>query len=273
MRVLYQGLAFGESPRWHGGRLWVCDWGAHELLTFGPDGARELVVRVESFPFCIDWAPDGRLLITSAADRAVLTLERDGTLSRYADLRSVQPHAPGNEIVVDEQGRAYVNGAGFAGGAFTPGIVALVDSDGSARTVADELAFPNGMALTDDGATLIVAESHAGQLTAFDVESDGGLTGRRVWAAVEGSAPDGICVDASGAVWYADVPNQCCARVAEGGEVLERISVDRGCFSCALGGPDRRTLFIVARDWHGMADVAAGNGTGQVLAVEVAVGG
>jgi sugar lactone lactonase YvrE len=256
MRFLHEGLAFGESPRWHDGQLWVCDWGAHELLRFGADGRPELVARVESFPFCIDWLPDGRLLIVSAAQQAVLTLSGEV----YADLSGLRP-SPGNEIAVDPRGRAYVDGNG---------VVALVEPSGAARTVADGLAFPNGMAITPDGATLIVAESHASRLTAFDIAADGSLSGRRVWAAVSGSAPDGICLDASGAVWYADVPNRCCVRVREGGEVLERISADRGCFSCALGG---RTLYIVAREWHGMADLAAGNGTGQVLAVEVSVGG
>jgi sugar lactone lactonase YvrE len=275
MSVLYEGLAFGESPRWHEGRLWVCDWGAQALLTIGADGAADAVAHVASFPFCIDWLPDGRLLIVSAADRAVLTLQRDGSLARYADLSQLEPHPPGNEIVTDGNGRAYVNGAGFdplRGGAPVPGIVALVDGDGHARRVADDLAFPNGMAITPDGSTLIVAESHAGRLTAFDIEGDGALSARRVWAAIEGSAPDGICVDAQAAVWYADVPNRCCVRVREGGEVLARIEADRGCFSCALGGPDGRTLFIVAREWHGMADVTAGNGTGQILCEEVAVG-
>jgi sugar lactone lactonase YvrE len=275
MRVLYQGLAFGESPRWHDGRLWVCDWGAHELLTIGTGGAAEVVARVNSFPFCIDWLPDGRLLVVSAADRAVLTLAPDGSLVTYSDLSALEPHPPGNEIVADAHGRAYVNGAGFAplrGGAPVPGIVALVQADGSARRVAEDIAFPNGMAITPDGRTLIVAESHASRLTAFSIDPDGGLSERRVWAAIDGSAPDGICVDADGAVWYADVPNHCCVRVADGGEILQRIDADRGCFSCALGGPDGHTLFIVAREWHGMANVAAGNGTGQVLSVEVAVG-
>jgi sugar lactone lactonase YvrE len=275
MRVLYEGLDFGESPRWHGDRLWVCDWAAQELLTIGFDGGAEVVARVASFPFCIDWLADGRLLIVSAADRAVLTLERDGSLARYADLSHLEPHPPGNEIVTDDHGGAYVNGAGFdplQGGAPVPGIVALVDGDGRARRVAGDLAFPNGMAITPDGLTLIVAESHAGRLTAFDIQDDGGLRDRRVWAAIEGSAPDGICVDAEGAVWYADVPNRCCVRVREGGEVLQRVEADRGCFACALGGPDGCALFIVAREWHGMADVRAGNGTGQILCEEVAVG-
>lgn len=275
MRVLYEGLAFGESPRWHGGRLWVCDWGAQELLTIGPDGAADVIADVASFPFCIDWLADGRLLIVSAADRAVLSLARGGALARYADLSHLEPYPPGNEIVADKHGRAYVNGAGFdplRGGAPAPGTVALVERDGRARQVAEDLAFPNGMAITPDGSTLIVAESHAGQLTAFAIDGEGNLHDRRVWAAVEDSAPDGICLDAQGAVWYADVPNCCCVRVREGGAVLERVEVDRGCFACALGGPNGRTLFIVAREWHGMADISAGNGTGQILCTEVAVG-
>lgn len=247
MQVRYDGLAFGESPRWHDGRLWVCDWGAHSLLVFDEDGRPEVVARVDSFPFCIDWLPDGRLLIVNAARQAVV--RESGEV--YADLSGLGPHPPGNEIVVHPNGWAYVNGGE---------LLARVDPDGSAWLVADGLAFANGMAISPDGTTLIVAESHAACLTAFTIELDGGLSGRRVWAAVDGSAPDGICLDDSGAIWYADVPNRCCVRVREGGEVLQRIAADRGCFSCALGG---HTLFVVAREWHGMSDLAAGNAPGR----------
>ena len=147
---------------------------------------------------------------------------------------------------------------------FAPGVVALVTPDGSARRVADGLAFPNGMLVTSDNATLIIAESYASRLSAFDIGGDGGLANRRVWADV-GEAPDGICMDAEGAVWYATVPGRRCVRVREGGEVLQTVELDRGGFACMLGGPDRRTLFVVAREWHGM-DVSRGMGTGQLLA-------
>jgi sugar lactone lactonase YvrE len=159
----------------------------------------------------------------------------------------------------------------MAGEPPAPGFIALVTPDGVARVVADDLRFANGMAITPDGATLIVAESHAGRLSAFDIDADGELENRRVWAAVEGSAPDGVSLDAEGALWYADVPNRQCVRVAEGGEILETIVADRGCFSCALGGADGRTLFVIAREWHGADGLAAGEGTGQVLTTHVAV--
>jgi sugar lactone lactonase YvrE len=268
LETLLDGLSFPESPRWHDGRLWVCDWGAHRLLTVDADGHARTVAEVRSFPFCIDWRPDGRLLVTSAAQRAVLALGEDGTLARYADLSGLGPYPPINEIVVDGRGNAYVDGGGFdmlAGDPPAPGTIALVTPDGAARTVADGIHFGNGMAITPDGGTLIVAESHAGRLSAFTIDPDGSLSDRRVWAQVPGSAPDGICLDAEGAVWYADVPHRQCVRVAAGGEILATVSADRGCFSCALGGPDGDTLYVIAREWHGSGGLAAGEGTGQVL--------
>ena len=274
LRVLLQGLVFGESPRWHDGRLWVCDWGAERLLALDGDGQVETIAEVHSFPFCIDWLPDGRLLIVSAADGAVLTLAAGGELAVYADLGGLGPNPPNNEIVVDRRGNAYVDGGGFdmrAGEPFAPGTIALVTPAGEARQVADGIHFGNGMAITADGETLIVAESYGRRLTAFSIAADGGLGERRLWADLGEGVPDGICLDREGAVWYADVPNRRCVRVAEGGEVLQTVEADRGCFSCALGGPQGRTLFIVAREWHGGAAMRAGDGTGQVLSVEVAV--
>jgi sugar lactone lactonase YvrE len=270
METLMTGIAFGESPRWHEGRLWFSDWGAGELIAVDLSGRSEVVARVQSFPFCIDWLPDGRLLIVHSRDRLLLRREPDGSLVTHADLSSLAPGS-WNEIVVDGRGNAYVNGAGFdlmAGEEFAPGVVVLVTPDGSARRVADGVAFPNGMAVTPDNSTLIVAESYASRLTAFDIAADGGLSNRRVWAAVGEDHPDGICLDAAGAAWYADVGNKHCVRVREGGEVLQTIDLDRGCFACMLGGPDGRTLFVVAREWHG-TDISRGTGTGQLLTAAV----
>jgi sugar lactone lactonase YvrE len=275
--VLLEGLAFGESPRWHDGALWVCDWGAHELLRVGADGNAEVVARVQSFPFCIDWlpAPDGRLLAVSAADKAVLAIADDGTLATFCALDGLAPSPPNNEIVVHPDGHVYVDGGGFdlgAGEAPAPGYVALIGADGSsARLVADGIEFGNGMAITEDGSTLIVAESYGRRLSAFTIGADGGLSERRVWAELGDGVPDGICLDASGAVWYADVPNQRCQRVREGAEVLDTVEFDRGCFACMLGGDDGRTLYVVAREWHGGAEMRRGDGTGQVLTVRVDV--
>ncbi len=269
-RVLMSDIAFGESPRWHDGRLWFCDWGAEELIAVDTDGHSEVICAVHSFPFCIDWLPDRRLLIVSAREQKLLRMEPGGSLVTHADLRVLSDRPPNNEIVVDGRGNVYVNGGGFdmmAGEEFAPGTIALVGADGSAREVADGLEFANGMTVTPDNSTLIAAESYGGRLTAFDIASDGGLGNRRVWAQVPGSAPDGVCSDAEGAVWYGDVPNKHCVRVAEGGEILQTVELDRGAFACMLGGAAGRTLFIVAREWRGRESAGDGSRSGQILTV------
>ena len=256
-RTLLTGLGFGESPRWHDGRLWFCNWGFGEVIALDLDGSSELMARIPTtIPFSIDWLPDGRLLVVSGQEALLLRQEPDGTLVTHADLTGLD--SVFNEIVVDGRGNAYVNG----------GTIALVTPGGSARQVADGLQFGNGMAVTPDNATLIVAESHGNRLTAFDIAADGGLSGRRVWAGLGRGVPDGICIDADGAVWYADVPNRRCVRVREGGEVLQTIDLDRGGFACMLGGEDGRTLFMVAAEWRGMEAAAEvmQEKTGQVLA-------
>jgi sugar lactone lactonase YvrE len=220
---------------------------------------------------CIDRLPDGRLLIVSGRDGRLLRREPDGSLVTHADLSALSGKGhPWNEIVVDGRGNAYVNNQGFdfPGGEFAPGSIALLTPDGSPRQVADGIAFPNGMAVTPDNSTLICAESYGRRLTGFDIAGDGSLSNRRVWADLGDGVPDGICVDVDGAVWYADVPNRRCVRVREGGEVLQTVELDRGGFSCALGGADRRTLFIVATEWSGPETMGRGPRTGQVLAVE-----
>jgi sugar lactone lactonase YvrE len=270
-QILMTGILFGEQPRWHEDRLWFSDWGTREVIAVDLEGNNEVMLSVPSFPCCVDWLPDGRLLVVSARDGLVLRREPDGTLVTHGDLSRVSKPAAGNELVVDGRGNAYVNGGGFdlmAGEPFAPGIVALVRPDGSAAQVADGLAFPNGMLVTPDNATLIVGESYAKRLSAFDIASDGSLSRRRVWADLGDGVPDGICLDAEGAVWYGDVPNKRCVRVREGGEVLQTIELDRGCFACALGGADRRTLFMMATEWNGPAGMFAEPRTGQVLTVE-----
>jgi sugar lactone lactonase YvrE len=271
LQTLMTGIAFGESPRWHDDRLWFSDWGAQEVIAVDLEGKSEVIVRVQfpSFPMCIDFLPNGRLLVVSARDRLLLRMEPDGALVTYADLTGLSDHGF-NDIVVDGRGNAYVNDVGFdfPGGEFAPGTIALVTPDGSARQVAGGVAFPNGMAVTPDNSTLIVAESYGNKLTAFDIAADGSLSNRRVWADLDGGVPDGICLDAENAVWYADVPNKRCVRVREGGEVLQTIELDRGCFACALGGADKRTLFMIATEWHGTTSMAGGARTGQVLTIE-----
>jgi sugar lactone lactonase YvrE len=265
-QTLMTGLVFPESPRWHDDHLWLADWGAQAIVALDLQGESEIMARVPSFPFSIDWLPDGSLLIVSASDGLLLRREQDGSLMTHADLTSFATH-PWNEIVVDGRGNAYVNNIGFnfPDGEFAPGILTLVNLDGSTRQVADNVAFPNGMVVTPDNGTLILAESYGARLTAFDIAPDGSLSNRRVWAELNGGAPDGICLDAEGAIWYGDVPNQRCVRVWEGGEVLQTIELDRGCFACMLGGPDRKTLFLIANTWGGSQDMAAGAAMGQVL--------
>ena len=268
-QVLLEGVAFGESPRWHDRRLWFSDWGAQEVLAVDEAGSKEVIARVDfpTFPMCIDFAADGRLLVVAGRDGRLLRREPDGSLAGYADLTRLST-SPWNDIVVDRAGNAYVDNVGFEfpGGEFAPGTLALVKPDATARQVADGLAFPNGIAVTPDERALIVAESYAERLTAFEIDDDGGLSDRRVWAETPGDHPDGICVDAEGAVWYADVGNNHCVRVREGGEVLDTVTCDRGCFACMLGGVDGSTLFIVAQEWGGPESRRPGARTGQVLA-------
>ncbi len=260
----------GESPRWHEGRLWFSNWGAQEIIAVDVEGNSEVVTSVPTtIPFSIDWLPDGRLLVVSGPEALLLRREPDGSLVIHADLSSL---ARGwNEIVVDGRGNAYVNGSNFdflGGGEFTPGIIALVTPDGSVRQVADGIAFPNGMTVTPDNSTLIVAESFASRLTAFDIASDGSLSNRRVWAEL-GQGGDGICLDEEGAVWCSATKDgkPTCVRVREGGQVLQTIELDRSCFACMLGGEDGKTLFMMVAEWRSTEnmDVLLHSRTGQVL--------
>jgi len=271
LRTLMSGLVFGEQPRWHEGRLWFSDWGTQEVIAVDLDGTSEVILRGSSFPLCVDWLPDGRLLVVSARDGLLLRREHDGSLVTYGDLKTASDPPAINELVVDGRGNAYVNGGGFdmmAGEAFAPGVIALVTPGGSARQVASGLAFPNGMLVLPDGSTLIVAESYAQRITAFDIDADGGLSNRRVWADLGEGVPDSICADDQNAVWYADVPNQRCARVREGGQVAETIDLDRGCFACALGGTNGTTLFMLAQQWNGPQNMFTGPRSGLVLTTE-----
>ena len=256
------GIQMGESPRWHDGRFWMCDWLAGEVLVFDADGEREVVTRVAGLPFSIDWLPGGELVLTTPNGVAV-----GADLAPYGAVGQ-----PFNEIVVDRAGRVWVNMPGAPPGEDPkPGAVSVVATDGSVRQVADDVWFPNGMVILDDD-TLVLAESHADRLTAWTITESGDLIDRRVWAELgPGAAPDGICADADGAIWYASVPGQRCVRVAPGGEVLEVVEVDRGCFACMLGGDDGRTLYIVANRYGG----GSGASDGIVLthAVDVAHAG
>ncbi len=290
-KVLLDGLAYVESPRWHEGRLWFAHWGTGEIVAVDLDGHSEVTGHgPPGLGWSIDWLPDGRLLVTG---KELLRREPDGSMVRHADLGGL---ADGwNEIVVDGRGNIYLNSIRFAflsGAQPTSGVIALVTPDGSVRQVAgdlafpngmvSDLAFPNGMVITPDNATLIISESFTGRLIAFDIEADGSLANRRVWA--ESLAPDGICMDAEGAVWVGTAatfahtrrvgtPAGAVVRVREGGEVLQRIEYDRAIFAAMLGGPDQKTLVLLAAEWRGIEQVneALAARTGQVLVSQAPV--
>jgi sugar lactone lactonase YvrE len=275
-KVLLTGLGFPESPRWHEGRLWFCNWIERQVVALGLDGQAEVIATLDpdsrSMGYSIDWLPDGRLLVTGNTLRR---REPDGSISVLAD-------QPANEIVVDGRGNIYLNGADFdfvAGAPPKPGYIKVVTADGRIRQVADDIQFPNGMVVTPDDRTLIIAESFAGRLTAFDLDADGGLSNRRIFA--DGLGPDGICLDAEGAVWVGTA-DYAVVRVAQGGEVLQRVELpeNRASFALMLGGPDRRTLFILTAEWRpndgpvaNLDRLANGPRTGQILTLPVTVPG
>jgi sugar lactone lactonase YvrE len=243
------------------------------VVTVDEDGRVDRVVRVAGKPSGLGWLPDGRMLIVSMEDKKLLRF--DGrSLETHADLSALAPREI-NDLVVDAEGRAYVSQFGFdlhGQGEFRKTEILLVEPDGRARPAAGELAFPNGMVITPDGRTLIVGESFAARLTAYDVAADGSLSNRRVFAKLEGAVPDGICLDAEGCVWVASPPSKACLRVREGGEVLERVGTETQAIACMLGGADRRTLFVLTSETIGPEECARKR-TARVETVEVDVAG
>lgn len=245
LEPLLEGLVFPEGPRWHEGALFFSDMHDHRVVRVDLAGRSETVVEVPHRPSGLGWLPDGRMLVVSMTDRRLLRLEPTG-LVEVADLTPVASwHC--NDMVVDRAGRAYVGNFGFdleAGAPPVPADLALVTPDGDVRIAAGELRFPNGTVITEDGRTLVVAESFGACLTAFDVAEDGSLSGRREWARLEGALPDGICLDAEGAIWVASPVSAEVLRVLSGGRVAERIPVATQAFACMLGGPEGRHLFV-----------------------------
>lgn len=272
--LLLDDLVFPEGPRWHDGRLWFSDLHGFEVVAVDLEGRRETVASVPTRPSGLGWLPDGRLLVVSMEDRRLLRLEPGG-LVEHADLSALVGSFC-NDMVVDARGRAYVGNFGFdlyGGGERADTTLVLVNPEGGARIVADGLGFPNGTVVTPDGRTLILGETFARRLTAFDVEDDGSLSNRRVWAQLDEGVPDGICLDAEGCIWIAS-PREPSAhlRIAEGGEVRDRIEVPgMGAYACMLGGPERRTLFLC--EAVGSRPGEIGRGNGRVRAVEVDVPG
>ncbi|MQA12111.1 MAG: gluconolactonase [Pseudonocardiaceae bacterium] len=278
-------FAYLEGPRWHHGRLWFSDLYTHQVLSALDDGtALRVEAEVPEQPSGLGWLPDGRLLIVSMRDRALLRREPDGTLVTHADL-SEETGGHLNDMVVDRSGRAFVGNFGFdlmGGEPLKPANLLRVDPDGAVSEVADSLFFPNGSVITADE-VLLVNETFGNRITAFDIAPDGTLTHRREWARF-GDLPtetdiakvlgqlaiggDGSTLDAEGALWVADAVNGRVVRVREGGEIIDEITPGSGVFACALGGHDGRTLFICAApDFHEQARKNAREAT--VLAVRV----
>lgn len=255
-RVLREGVYFGEGPRWHEGRLWYSDFFDHAVHAVDIEGNDERVLAIDDRPSGLGWMPDGSMLVVSMTKRHVLRWDGAAAPVVHADLSSLAPfHC--NDMVVDASGRAYVGNFGFDLDAFmrNPGgdvkpvntVLIRVDPDGSASIAADDLGFPNGTVITPDGRTLVVGESFTRRLTAFDVGDDGTLTNRRLWADTGpiNVAPDGICLDAEGAIWVANPFGPQCVRVAEGGEKLDEVQTSMSSFACMLGGPEGKHLFIL----------------------------
>jgi sugar lactone lactonase YvrE len=268
-------LVFPEGPRWRDGKLWFSDMHAHRVMRVDLDGRLETVVDVPQCPSGLGWLPDGRLLIVSMRDRSLLRLDPDG-LALVADLSGLASfHC--NDMVVDRQGRAYIGNFGFDLEAQPlspkPAEIILVMPDGQARVVADQVLFPNGAVITPDGSTLIVGETFATCLTAFTIEPDGSLSERRVWAELgKGVTPDGICLDAEGAIWVTSPGTSELLRVREGGDVTHRWQLTPVPFACMLGGPDRQTLFILmAETYH--PDEARQKVSGRIELMRVDVPG
>jgi sugar lactone lactonase YvrE len=278
--VVAAGLYFGEGPRWHAGRLWFSDFYDHAVRSVGNDGAVRTELQLDDQPSGLGWLPDGRLLVVSMQRRQVLRLDPDG-VKVHADLSAIATfHC--NDMVVDRQGRAYVGNFGFdldqalhARGVesvladHATAVLARVDPDGSVHVANPDMHFPNGAVITPDGRTLIVAETLALRLTAFDVAPDGALSNRRVWAEVGMRAPDGICLDAQGHVWIANAIAPECVLFAPGGAVVATVATDQPCFACALGGIDGRTLYMLTAP-SSVGAIAGAARQGRILATTVA---
>jgi sugar lactone lactonase YvrE len=273
--ILAQGIYFGEGPRWHDGRLWYSDFFGHCVRAIAPDGRDQMMLPLEGQPSGLGWLPDGQLLIVSMLDHRILRHAADGSTVVHADVSAFARHWS-NDMLVDQAGRAYVGNFGFDFETDSPAPTCLTraDPDGSVVRAASDLLFPNGMALTPDGTTMIVAETYAARLTAFDVGRDGTLSGRRIWADLTGTGiyPDGICLDADGAVWVAAASQPLCARIRAGGEIIGQARFSQNCFACVLGGQDRRTLYAMTAP-TAARDIASQAPRGRVEQERVAVPG
>ena len=278
--VLAEGIYFGEGPRWHEGRLWFSDFYAHAVKSVSLAGDLRTELELDDQPSGLGWMPDGSLLVVSMTKRQVLRRRPDGSLGLHADLSAIAGfHC--NDMTVDVQGRAYVGNFGFDLDAAlvsrgTEAVIAehptarlvMIDPNGAVRVVSDEMHFPNGTVITPDGKVLIIGETLAGRLTAFDIGAEGDLSDRRVWASTWPRVPDGICLDAGGRVWVANPIAPECVLFAEGGEVVEVIDTGQPCYACMLGGEDGRSLFMLTAKTS-IGHEAAQGPSGKLLVAEV----
>ena len=276
--ILLEGLHFGEGPRWHDGRLWFSDFYAHAVKSVDETGKVRTELTLDDQPSGIGWLPDGRLLVVAMKERAVKRLEPTG-LALHADISHLTAHLC-NDMVVDVDGSAWVGNFGFDLDAElrTRGADVIsdhpstnlvrIDADGSVYLAAADMHFPNGSVITPDGSTLIVAETLASRLTAFTINADKSLSDRRVWAAVENVAPDGICLNDNNEVWVANALAPEVILVAEGGEVLKRVETSQPCYACMLGGMEGKTLFAVTAA-SSDGELAAAEKTGKIETVRV----
>jgi len=275
IEILHEGLDFGEGPRWHDGRLWLSDFYPHHVLSLGPTGDARVELELDDQPSGLGWLPDGDLLVVAMTSRQVRRVDHAGQVHLHADLSAIATGQV-NDMVVDGRGNAYVGNFGFdmdaTDGGPRPADLALVRLDGTSEVAATALRFPNGSVITPDGSTLIVGESMGARYTAFTINDDGTLADRRVWAETPDKGPDGCVLDAEGAIWMADARGGDCYRVTEGGEIVESVTAGQRVYACTLGGPDRRTLYLVTAPGFG-EEICAGKGLGRVEAVEVDVPG
>lgn len=282
VQTLAEGIYFGEGPRWHQGRLWFSDFYSSRVCSVGLEGDLRTELELEGRPSGLGWMPDGSLLVVRMELRAVWRRWPDGRFERHAHLADHSAFLC-NDMVVDGRGRAWVGNFGFdldaelhARGAESviadhpQTVLALVQPDGTVSDAApgERFSFPNGMVITPDGSTLIVGETLGGCLTAFDIGADGTLSGRREYAPTWPRVPDGICLDATGAVWIANPLAPECALIAPGGEVLEVIETGLPCYACMLGGPEGKHLFMAVAP-SSDATEAAKAPRGKVLVAEV----
>ena len=271
LTVLLDGIYFGEGPRWRDGHLYLSDFYAQEVLKVDPAGNRESIATVPNQPSGLGWLPDGTMLIVSMKDRKLLKLAEDG-LIEHADLSSVAGYHC-NDMVVSDNGRAYVGNFGYnhyEDPVEKTANLARVDPDGSVHCAATGLRFPNGSVITPDGKTLVVGETRGNCLTAWNIATDGSLSKHRVWADLGANFPDGICLDAEGAIWVADPRLKETIRVREGGMVTHRISTgELGSYACMLGGDDRKTLYICTAPGSGPSAAEARSGRVEYCRVDV----